>query len=485
MKKYFVMLIALLAVVSIALPTFAVELKYGGMYRARLQSNDNVADGQDDDDDNQNYIDQRLRMYFTFVSSENLQVVTKWEADTRWGDETDGALRHGGGDIGADAVNLEMKNVYIDFAIPTTPVRATIGVQGLELLKGWIISDDFSAAVATAKLDPINVKLGYIAAQNEDVTDTNENVDDVFLSLDYAQGPFKASLIGFYQYGHGTDVSVGELTYIGNGTNTGSNAAAGAHFAEDEVDNNHFFDLGLAFEYKESLWSAYINFVKNLGSVDDDDDGDDEDDMDYEGWMVEAGGNFYCGPFTFSLFGFVTSGDDAIDDDDDDGLDEFDGDDLHHQSGFFRYPGGASHYWSEIMGLGTLDAATSGLNDGGGDRVRDNAGYASADSPSNLWTVSAGVAWQALEGTKLTFNYYYIATVEDAVSEGTINGNEVDVDETGKEIGHELDFYIDQKIVDKLSLRLVGAYLFAGEAYTVHDDDDDAYELGAQLLWAF
>ena len=479
MKKYLVMLIALLAVVSIALPTFAVELKYGGMYRARLQSNDNVADGESSDDDNQNYIDQRLRMYFTFVSSENLQVVTKWEADTRWGDETDGASRHGGGDIGADAVNLEMKNVYLDFAIPNTPVRATVGVQGLEFMKGWIISDDFSAAVTAAKFDPISVKLGYIGAQNEDVTDTNENVDDVFLSLDYASGPFKASFVAFYQYGHGTDVSVDQLTLIGNNTNTGSNAAAGAHFAQDRVDDNQFFDLGLAFEYKQQLWSAYINFVKNLGSVDDDGD-DDEQDMDYEGWMVDAGANLYCGPFTFSLNGFVTSGDDAVDDDDD-----FDGDELHKQDGFFRYPGGASHYWSEIMGLGTLDAATSGLNDGGGDRNRDNAGYAAADSPSNLWMVNLGASWQALEGTKLTLNYYYIGTVEDAVSEGTIAGDDVDVEDTDNSIGHEIDVYLDQKIVDKLSLRLVGAYLFADDAYTVHEHDDDAYELGAQLLWSF
>jgi hypothetical protein len=421
-------------------------------------------------------------MYFTFVSSENLQVVTKWEADTRWGDEVANADRHGGGDIGADATNLEMKNAYIDFAIPNTPVRATVGVQGIGLLKGWIIDDDFSAAVLTAKFDPISVKLGYIGAQNEDVYDTNENVDDVLLSLDYAQGPFKASLVGFYQYGHGTDASVDDFTLIGNGTNTGSNAAAGAHFLTNEVDNNNFFDLGLSFEYKESLWSAYINFVKNFGSVDDDDDdGDDEKDMDYEGWMVEAGGNFYCGPFTFSLFGFATSGDDAIEDG------ELDGDDLHRQDGFFRYPGGASHYWSEILGLGTLDASTSG---GPNDRVRRNAGYASADSPSNLWTVSAGVAWQALEGTKITFNYYYIGTVEDAVSEGNIadpvnNPQDVDVEETDDFIGHELDLYIDQKIVDKLSLRLVGAYLFAGDAYTINEHDDDAYELGAQLLWAF
>jgi hypothetical protein len=486
MKKYLLMLIALVLVAVMAAPSFAVELKYGGMFRARLQSSDNVVDGTDDgdgfdndDDDNQNYIDQRLRMYFTFVSSENLQVVTKWEADTRWGNETGG--RHGGGDVGADAVNLEMKNVYVDFAIPTTPVRATVGIQGISAFTGgWIAEDDFSAAVAAAKFDPIKVTLGYIGAQNTDVTDTNENVDDVYLKLDYASGPFKAGLTGFYQYGHGTDVSVDRFTFIGNGTNTGS---GGGPYDQDRFDDNHLFDLGLSLEYKDSLWSAYVNFVKNLGTVDD--DGSGSDDMDYEGWMVDAGGNLYCGPFTFSLFGFVASGDDKVEDNS-----VVDFRDLDNQDGFFRYPAGASHYWSEIVGLGTLDLAVGG--GGSDDRADDNVGWAGADSPSNLWTVSAGFAWQALEGTKLTLNYYYMATVEDAVTEGVIvrdgtgsRDGQVVVFDTGNEIGHELDMYIDQKIVDKLSLRLVGAYLFTGDAYSVHEDEDDAYELGAQLLWSF
>ena len=45
MKKRVIMLVALLAVVAIAVPAFALEFKYGGMYRLRWQSNDNLADG--------------------------------------------------------------------------------------------------------------------------------------------------------------------------------------------------------------------------------------------------------------------------------------------------------------------------------------------------------------------------------------------------------------------------------------------------------
>jgi hypothetical protein len=253
---------------------------------------------------------------------------------------------------------------------------------------------------------------------------------------------------------------------IGNATNVGSN---GGPYRTGQVEDNHLFDLGLNFQYKDPLWSAYINFVKNFGGAEDDEnDIIANDDIDYEGWMVEAGGNLYCGPFTFTLFGFVTSGDDAFN--------SLNG----SADGFFRMPAGVSHYWSEIMGLGTLDNAISTGLPQGGDRIATEAGYASADHPSNLWTISVGAAWQALEGTKVTFNYYYIGTVEDVIA-GADNQGFLEFDSS---IGHELNLYLDQKIVDKLSLRLVAAYLIADDAYTVFNDDD-TYELGAQLLWAF
>ena len=47
MKKRLVMLVAVVAIIAIALPAFALEFKYGGMYRLRWQSNDNVVDGDE------------------------------------------------------------------------------------------------------------------------------------------------------------------------------------------------------------------------------------------------------------------------------------------------------------------------------------------------------------------------------------------------------------------------------------------------------
>jgi len=441
MKKSLVVAIALLAAVAVAMPAFAVDFKTGGMFRIRWQSNDNITDGLDDADDNNNWFDQRLRMYFTFVGSENLQVVTNWEADTLWGHESAGAGRHGGGDIGADATNLEMKNVYMDFNLPNTPLNFRMGVQGYsDPLGGWIFSDDFSGVTVRTQFEPVALMLGYAAGKNDDPTDESENIDDFIIQLTYANGPFSGALVGFYQMARD---NFGSTPFDGT-----------AGFTVPAVESNDLFDLGVNLAYKGESFDATINFVKNFGSYDIVGGGSG----DYKGWMVEAKANFAVQNFVFTLGGFYTSGDDD---------DDYDAD-------YFAYPVGRSYYWSEILGLGTLDVSVDGADALGS---TGQGAYYAADRPTNLWTIMAGVAWQALEDTRLTFNYYYINTSEDVVA--NTDGTEDD------SVGHEVNFYVDQKVVDGLNLRLVGAYLFADDAYKTNDDDDDAYEVGAQLLWSF
>ncbi len=455
MKKNFIVFVAVLAAVALAMPAFAVDFKYGGLYRLRWQSNDNLADGQDKDkgtgfDDNGNWFDQRLRMLFTFVASENLQLVTHWEADTLWGRESPGAGRHGGGDIGADATNLEMKNVYLEFNVPNTAMRAKLGVQGASFLKGWIFADDFSGAVVSTKLDPVRVTLGYAAAQNTDVTTTNENVDDFFLALDYANGPFTAALVGWYQYAHDTNLS----TYpdMSTGTIVSSSTA---------VTDNNLFNLGLSLGYKTDMMVLGLTGIKNFGSYDLVGGGS----QDYTGWMLEGTADFMWNAWTFHLGAFYTSGDD-------DSVSAFDN---ANDYDAFAYARGASYYWSEILGLGLLDVSVAGsdhLN------PKNQGAYRAADIPSNLWALNAGVVWKALPTTKVTLNYYYVATAEDVLADASTG----DTDDT---VGHEINLLVSQDLVDKLNLTLVGGYLFADDAYTIFKDDDDAYELGAVLQWKF
>jgi len=437
-------------------------------------------------------------MFFTFVSSENLQLVTKWEVDTIWGNGVDKFWTGGG--VGADSINLEMKNVYAEFNIPNVPVRGALGVQGIAMMTGWMLDDDFSAAKFTTKLDPVNITFGYIAALNNNVTSSNQNTDDLFGAVEYAYGPFKGSLNALWQDGHNKNLSTyyqmttgnfttGTPTYMGPGRllPTGINAPT--------VEDNQFVDLGLNLQYKCDWFAAYLNTVWNVGSYDAliNSKTGEFNGVDYQGYMVEAYGNGYFGPFTFTLGGFLASGDNR----------DFDANTGSSGDGNFRYPRGASHYWSEILGLGTLDQSIGGdylnpvrttaqpapstaqvnsttVSSGTAQQLSDRAHgtYYAADAPSNLWTVNAGIAYQALEKTKLTFNYYYVGTQKKVLADYLTNS-------ASSEIGNELDMYIDQNIVDKLDLRLVGAYLFAGNGLTVYENDLNQWEAGARLQWGF
>ncbi len=101
-----------------------------------------------------------------------------------------------------------MKNVYLDFNIPNTPLQAKVGVQGIALVDSWIVDSDFSAAMMSANLKPFTVVLGYISGQNFQTTAETENVDDLAVVVAYKEGPFSAALVGLWQDAHNTPASL-------------------------------------------------------------------------------------------------------------------------------------------------------------------------------------------------------------------------------------------------------------------------------------
>src|SRR6185369_628066 len=64
------------------------------------------------------FLEQRARIYYTAKANDDLKLVTAFEIDSRWGDTSSTNGRNIGGGIEADTVNLETKNVYLDFNIP-------------------------------------------------------------------------------------------------------------------------------------------------------------------------------------------------------------------------------------------------------------------------------------------------------------------------------------------------------------------------------
>lgn len=463
MKRYLVAITALFLAVTMAVPAFAVDFKWGGQFRTRYISQNNFYDQTDETNDHNNYFDTRIRMYMSAVASENLRVVTRWEmGDIKWGNNGTG------GRVGADEKIIELKNAFVDFAIPMVPVRAKIGVQSVALLDSWIIDDDFSGAIFSSKMKPFTFQIGYLAAQKvtggdfSTFADNNGNIDSFFGTVDYSEGPWSASFVAYYQRARSTGVSLVPSTL--------STPTAVASTFED-VKNNNLWDLGIKVAYKVDWMSAYVTFIKNLGSVDINpnlrDDANDFNSCDYTGFAIDAGANFFYGPWTFNVAGFYLSGPDS----DDNGTIGIDGE---HDIEWFTYPWATSKYFSEIMGGGILDnAAPQSLGNSG---LADGNFYRGYGFPSNLWTLSAGAAYQLFPKTKLSLSYWYIQT-SSAVSDG--EGG------TTHDLGHEVDFYVTQGIVDGLTLDLVGAYMFTGDAFGVADDRDNIYEMGARLQWQF
>jgi hypothetical protein len=563
MKKYLVIFTIALVVAAIAVPAFAaVEFQYGGQFRVRFEGEDNVFDGTNqggfygtkyNSDDNRRFIDQRLRLYFSFIASPNLKVVVKWEmGDAVWGmNSTSGSSvgntgANAGANVGADAVSIEVKNAYVEFKIPATPTTARIGVQSIDLMDSWMIDDDFAAAVFTTKLDCWTVTLGYIGGQygwerkfattELPLTNSNFNLDEVLGVVEYAQGPFKASLNMVFQDAHNTDISLtpestdtpirGYTGFGGVGTPTSE-----WPFTDGLAPrNNYLFDLGVNLTYKMDWLMAYVNFIKNFGSADLFNNINGElpslpgkgvqvSSLQYTGWMVDAGVTYYCGPWTANVGGFFTSGPSISNIPENNGMylanNAVPGPNDPHFLGlssknanWFVYPMDGEKTFSEIIGGGVLgDDQYIGRGNIHNASASDHFGYADTvywhgyGEPTNLWTVTVGGSYQLCKETKLSASYWYFGTATAVPVAFNADGNY----KMNSSIGHELDFYIDQGIVDGLKLTLVGAYLFANDAYcplpvpttatdlasmranTLYNTPhpDDAWEVGARIQWSF
>jgi hypothetical protein len=553
MRRFLIPSVVVVLALLIAVPSFALEVKYSGLFRARVFSqhdftgwaypaNGLAAGGSNTIAANpaersiaytqhNNRMDQRLRMYFDFISSENLKVVARFETQAIWGKtgglagasangsgNAPGSFNYGSGNVGADSGSLNVKNVYVDFKIPGTPLVSKVGIQGIALIDSWVIDSDFSAAVVTADLKPFTVTLGYVAGQNFNTTYETDNVDDLVAVVSYKDGPFNAALVGLWQDAHNTPASVfGQIASVfddplQNNVDFSRSFNSGLNLPNPYLptvfmtaQNNNLFDLGIQLGYKLDYLSAYLNFVKNFGSVKLANVATATTEptpasqfysatapfsalnahkANYTGWMIDAGVNYFCGPFTANVGGFYTSGqklnlgavnpnlpvsaaNPQVITPNGSNIDQF------------SYPLSTSKYFSEIMGGGIMD------------NVGINGGYwRGYPNPTNIYTATVGGAWQALPQTKLALSYWYFGTSQSVPSKyNTATG----VWSTSSNLGHEIDLNITQNIVDKLNLDLVGAYMFTGEAFRAssvgsginYGHDNSVYELGARLQWAF
>jgi len=168
MRKGFLIMLAVVLVAALAAPAMA-GTDINGYYRAKgFVSNFKGYLGGDykgsfvpaKDASSNAYVEQRFRIKFT-SGEENVKAVFFVETDDVWGDKNNG--RNTGGQLGADAASLELKNAYVWFKVPNTSLDVTVGVQGQSDSYAGVFfaGSDMAGIFVNAKLDPVTLRLGW------------------------------------------------------------------------------------------------------------------------------------------------------------------------------------------------------------------------------------------------------------------------------------------------------------------------------------
>jgi hypothetical protein len=162
------------------------------------------------------YSEQRARLKYTGKFSDDVKLVTQFEIDSRWGDSSQGkanlgSTRNGGGAMETDQVNLETKNVYMDFKIPTFPTQVKAGLMPFDdAYKGVFLTTDIAGVMTTTKLDNMTINAGWLRGYDN----VNFNGADGTLPAVNTAPTGTGSLTGFDNPGkYSLDIGILEAKY--------------------------------------------------------------------------------------------------------------------------------------------------------------------------------------------------------------------------------------------------------------------------------
>ncbi|PLX83185.1 MAG: hypothetical protein C0617_11640 [Desulfuromonas sp.] len=155
---------------AIATPAFA-EFKLNGYYRAQGYLQQTKVAGVEEPTD-QTFVNQRLRMKMTYSLTDRVSFVYYGEVDTDWGENGKGG---NDGKRGADSINLETKNAFLNVKFPDSGCNLRLGVQGIkDDFDGVVFFDDMAGAVGTGKLGTADVRLIWSKWNENDRSETDD-----------------------------------------------------------------------------------------------------------------------------------------------------------------------------------------------------------------------------------------------------------------------------------------------------------------------
>ena len=408
-----------------AVPAMALENEFHGMYKFNgYQTNFFNGDGNPtlaDDAHSGWFAEQRARILYTAKANDNLKLVTHFELDSRFGSKVKGG--NDGGNLDADSVSLEVKNVYLDANCPLTGANLKLGIQPwADAYSSLFLLADMSGAYASKKFDPLTVSLGWFRFDDntaENTADVGQQTADLFV-LD---GKFAVN----------KDIKVG-ASYYGVFNDTGSLPAPRVPSWDQlhMIGVNADLNLGVA---SVKPFAAYQM-------------GKDGDDNDINAYLLGATAKVKVGPGAINAAAMYLSGDDDGTGDNDDFKT------IKASTTYFN----AANMWLLVRNGGQTHTSTSVL-------VNDMTA-----AGRGTWGLFGGY-----EGTmdKVFYNANigHMQTVEERDDED--NG-----------IGTEINAQVGYKVYDNLSVSAAAAYLFLGDALDT-DSTDDPYLFNAQVSYVF
>ncbi|MDT8441564.1 MAG: hypothetical protein RQ723_07875 [Desulfuromonadales bacterium] len=287
--KMMKVLLAALLVAALATPALA-EFKLNGYYRTQMYSGE-FKSTTDKDGDSQQWTTQRFRAKLTYSLNDNVSVVYYGEVDADWGLQSKGSIGNGGR-FGADGVNVETKNVYLDTKFDNTHIR--LGTQGIaDGFDGIVVNADMTGVLASqnygkTKLTAFYSKWDEGSRSDWDGTDFyGAKLEQTF--TDTLKGSFQIYYVAEND-ADGNDTATADLFYFGprlafvmdNFTLDGFVVFQDGEFEDNTVGGTDIDTFAYVGSLKASMKidGGDLNFRFIYGSEND-------DDKDADFWMAD------------------------------------------------------------------------------------------------------------------------------------------------------------------------------------------------------
>lgn len=470
MKKFAILAVAAVMVLAFSMPAGAIENIFGGYWRTRAYSQNNfqgydasgmttttttfswgdsavtpinttvttTGDGQD-----LQQVDTRTRLYWTAAINDKLKLVNKFEMDAVWGNNTNYDSENYGR-IGADGVNVEVKNSYMEVV---GGGLWRVGIQPQYLARGFLFDDDAASLLYLYPAETWSIAGVWVKAiEGGEGDDQNKkDVDALVITPTFHVAGDMVKINPYWLYQWSDD---------GSGL---ANSQVGAPLGEVS-----WHTIGLDVDVKLNVVDLWGTFIMQTGDAEV--GAVNGPKVDFAGWMTAIGASGNVGPV--SLWGkwiYMPGDDDGVGNA---GIAQPNGNAAtNNDINSFVTTLGTSYYWSEIMGYGIFDNQVS---------AGAPADFNGSFNLSGFNIFGIGADFSPMEKLTVGLDLWYASVLEN------YTGNAG----AGDELGTEVDLSLSYQFMDALNLDVVAAMLFAGDQtyYQVPGagmpESEDPWELG-------